>query len=34
MIVAGGLSATIFSMGYAGINYDDSQKLGKGWQGN
>lgn len=34
MIVAGGLSATVFSMGYASIDFDDSQQLGKGWQGN
>ena len=34
MIVAGLLTACIFSMGYAGIQYDDSQQLGKGWQGN
>jgi len=34
MIVAGTLTATIFSMGYAGIQFDDSQQLGKGWQGN
>ncbi|KAJ1624398.1 phosphate transporter [Pavlovales sp. CCMP2436] len=33
MIVAGGLTATIFSIGYATIDFDSSQKLSKGWQG-
>jgi len=34
LIIAGLLTACIFSMGYAGIQFDDSQQLGKGWQGN
>ena len=33
LIIAGTLTATVFSMGYAGINFDDSQVLSKGWQG-
>lgn len=34
MIVAGGFSAIIFAIGYATIDFDDTQVLGKGWQGN
>jgi sodium-dependent phosphate transporter len=32
MVVAGGLSATFASMGFAGIDWDKSQKIGKNWQ--
>ncbi|KAJ1622936.1 phosphate transporter [Pavlovales sp. CCMP2436] len=33
MIIAGGLTAAIFSIGYATISFDSSQKLSPGWQG-
>mmetsp|Transcript_39065 Transcript_39065/g.96545 ORF Transcript_39065/g.96545 Transcript_39065/m.96545 type:complete len:84 (+) Transcript_39065:1356-1607(+) len=33
MIIAGGLTATIFSIGYATISFDSSQRLSPDWQG-
>lgn len=33
MIVAGGLSAAVFALGYATIQFDDTQELTNGWQG-
>jgi sodium-dependent phosphate transporter len=33
MNIAALLTAAVFSMGYAGIDYDSTQKLQKGWQG-
>jgi phosphate/sulfate permease len=34
MVISGSLTAIFFSIGYASIQFDDTQVLSRGWQGS